>query len=146
MSSSIVLQLTTEKDVDFIITKLKDNKLPTEDIKLKIDNIYLIEDGGKRIGIAGLEILGRYGLVRSIVVDQEFRNKGYGKSIIEALIKLARLKKLKELYLLTTSAEEFFSKIDFEKIDRDQVPEEIKSSDEFNSLCPVSAVCMKKVF
>jgi amino-acid N-acetyltransferase len=47
--------------------------------------------------------------------------------------------------LLTETAEKFFRAIGYEVIDRRHVPEEIKQSAEFRSLCPASAVCMSKL-
>jgi amino-acid N-acetyltransferase len=46
------------------------------------------------------------------------------------------------MYLLTTTAEGFFARRSYEKVDRDAVPGVIKETAEFQSLCPASAVCM----
>ena len=48
------------------------------------------------------------------------------------------------LYLLTTTAEEFFARCGYEPIDRSRVPEAIRATAEFQSLCPASSVCMRK--
>jgi amino-acid N-acetyltransferase len=51
---------------------------------------------------------------------------------------------VKELYLLTTTAEKFFPKLGFDSIDRDNVPTPIQATEEFSSICPSTAVCMVK--
>jgi amino-acid N-acetyltransferase len=53
-------------------------------------------------------------------------------------------KGVEQLVLLTEAAEQFFHAIGYEAIDRSSVPEAIKQSAEFRSLCPASAVCMTK--
>lgn len=144
MSKNIVLQLVVENDIDFIIEKLRENKLPTEDIIYKIKSLYIVEECDKKIGIVGLEVLDEFGLMRSLcVIDSALRNKGYGRKMVSLIIELSKSKKIKELYLLTTTAEQFFSKLNFIKINRNEVPEKIKQIEEFNSLCPSIAVCMK---
>jgi amino-acid N-acetyltransferase len=77
-----------------------------------------------------------------VVIDR-FRRKGYGKMLTLKLIEYAREIKLKEVYLLTTTAKEFFEKLGFEEVNRDQVPSEVKNSNEFKYLCPSTAICMK---
>jgi amino-acid N-acetyltransferase len=46
--------------------------------------------------------------------------------------------------LLTQTAEAFFERHGYQVADRDHVPDEIKQSAEFQSLCPSSAICMTK--
>jgi amino-acid N-acetyltransferase len=48
------------------------------------------------------------------------------------------------IYLLTETAEGFFSKEGFKKIAREQVPPSIKQTHEYSTLCPEDAVCMVK--
>ncbi len=52
---------------------------------------------------------------------------------------------LREFYLLTTTAEEYFRKRGFKTIDRDEVHPQLLSSREFQGACPASAVCMRLV-
>jgi amino-acid N-acetyltransferase len=48
------------------------------------------------------------------------------------------------MYLLTTTAERYFPKFGFERIERRDVPETVQASVEFTSACPASAVVMRK--
>ena len=56
----------------------------------------------------------------------------------------AKEKDIKQLYLLTLTADRFFEKECFERISRESMPEAIQNTTEFTSICPVSSVCMKK--
>jgi amino-acid N-acetyltransferase len=48
------------------------------------------------------------------------------------------------MYLLTETADKYFSKKGYSTITRGEVPDELKGSSEFSHVCPVSAVVMKK--
>jgi amino-acid N-acetyltransferase len=48
------------------------------------------------------------------------------------------------LVLLTQTAEPFFARLGYSVVDRVYVPDEVKASAEFRSLCPAAATCMTK--
>ena len=52
---------------------------------------------------------------------------------------------IREFYLLTTTAQEYFRKRGFKVIDRDEVHPQLLGSEEFRGACPDSAVCMRLV-
>ena len=125
------------------INLLLQQGLPVSDIdddKL----LYLLMDGEKTIGTAGLEIFDDCALLRSVSVIKEEQGKGFGKVINEQLENYAKESGINCLYLLTTTAEDFFDKQGYCVIKREESPESIKQTAEFNSLCPSSAVVMKK--
>jgi amino-acid N-acetyltransferase len=78
-------------------------------------------------------------------VKKGLQGNGLGKFIIAGLEKVSKQKRIDCLYLLTTTAEDFFNKEGYEVINRDDVPESIKNTSEFSSVCPSSAIVMKKV-
>ena len=50
---------------------------------------------------------------------------------------------LPDVYLLTTTAEQFFPKWGFVQIPRDDVPAGVQQSVEFQSACPSTAIVMR---
>ena len=125
------------------INLLQQHGLPVSDIdddKL----LYLLMDGEKIIGTAGLEIFEDCALLRSVSVIKEEQGKGYGKVIIEEIEKYVKESGINCLYLLTTTAKDFFDKQGYCVIKREESPEALKQTAEFTSLCPASAVVMKK--
>jgi amino-acid N-acetyltransferase len=96
-------------------------------------------------GIIGLEIHDSYGLLRSLAVAPEVRNLGLGKELVSKIELLAKSKRLESIYLLTNTAEQFFTRLGYCRVERATVPEPIKRTTEFSSLCPDSATVMKKV-
>ena len=78
------------------------------------------------------------------MVEKRKRNKNCGEKILKYIEEYATNNGIKELYLLTEHASKYFKKQKFEEVSRDRVPIEIKSTKQFSSLCPASAVVMRK--
>jgi N-acetylglutamate synthase-like GNAT family acetyltransferase len=51
---------------------------------------------------------------------------------------------LRNLYLITTTAAPFFERLGFEPVQREAVPEGIRKSPEFASICPTSAAVLRR--
>jgi amino-acid N-acetyltransferase len=95
-------------------------------------------------GMVGLEIRNNMALLRSLAVIEPRRNKGLATQLVREIEKYARSQQVDTLYLLTLTAERFFAKQGYRKTDRKSAPDAIQETTEFNSLCPATAVCMKK--
>ena len=137
------LQPATTADLPVIQHWLQQNHLPSADIPTMLNSIFLYRLGSAVVGIGGIEQYDAYGLLRSVVVTPPFRRKGYGKTLCQQLLKQARQQGIRELYLLTQTAERLFEKIGFEKVERRTAPSEIQQTSEFSQLCPATATCMK---
>lgn len=142
---SINLRPATAKDLSLIENLLKENRLPYQDIQEKLADLFIGSIGPKVVGIGGLEVYEDSGLLRSLAIAAAFRGKGYGKVFTTKLIEYAKVRGIREIYLLTTTAATFFTNIGFEKVNRSVVPPAIQNTSQFTSLCPASAVCMLKV-
>jgi amino-acid N-acetyltransferase len=118
--------------------------LPSEDIDRHLDHFIVGKDGNELAGVIGLEPLGETGLLRSLAVAEPQRGKGVGKALYSRLLGYAHMKGIKSLYLLTLTAKEYFLKLGFAPIERGTVPEDVRTTLEFQSLCPETAVCMAK--
>jgi amino-acid N-acetyltransferase len=58
---------------------------------------------------------------------------------LHAALTIAREHHVDAVFLLTTTAEQFFPKFGFERISRADVPASVQASVEFQSACPASA-------
>ena len=125
-----------------IIQLLVAEKLPVDDLPETLENFHVIIQNNEPIGVAGLEIYGVNGLLRSVVVDKNFRGKGFADQLIK---KIEVHVGLKEIYLLTETAVAYFEKKGYQIITRVEVPEEVLQSSEFSHVCPESAIVMKKI-
>lgn len=138
------IRIATQDDLIKINQLLKENNLPYEDINLNKIKIFVLNIDNEICGCIGLEIYSKVALLRSFVVNESHRNNGYGKLIVEYAQEFAIRKSINTIYLLTTTAKEYFSKFNFSIIDKNNVDNQIKTTTEFQSLCPCSAICLKK--
>lgn len=133
----------TENERLQAIAILQQQKLPTSDID-EDKLLYLLMNDETAIGTAGLEIFEDCALLRSVSVIKEEQGKGYGKIINHQMEKYAKESGIDCMYLLTTTAKDFFDKQGYCAFKREESPEAIKQTAEFSSLCPSSAIVMKK--
>lgn len=92
----------------------------------------------------GLELLGRLALLRSLAVRKKYRGQGWGKKLVNEIEEYASGQGIEQLYLLTTTAVDFFNRQGYQTVDRHSVPGVVQQTAEFQSLCPASTVCMVK--
>lgn len=142
---NVEFKKTSPEKVSEVLALLTLANLPTNDIGENVE-LFSLEMNEETIGTAGLEINSQIGLLRSVSVLESQKGKGYGFLIVRDLEEYAKTQNIKELYLLTTTAKEFFEKkCNYEVVERANVPTEIQNSQQFTSVCPSSAVVMKKV-
>jgi len=131
-------------DVPAIAALLRAAALPHEDFAAHLAHFLVARRGGRVVGAVGFERHGRSALLRSLVVAPARRGAGLGGRLVRRLTTAARRGGIRQFYLLTTTAERFFSKRGFRRIARARVPAAIAATREFHSLCPASAVCMTR--
>jgi amino-acid N-acetyltransferase len=132
-------------DLAAVLGLLQRAGLPTADLTSAPNlHLWVFEVEESLLGVIGLERFGASALLRSLAVAPGYQQRGFGQQLVVRLEREARADGVEQLVLLTETAEKFFRSIGYEVIDRRHVPEEIKQSAEFRSLCPASAVCMSK--
>ena len=132
-------------DVTAIDELLTTASLPVLDLAVFRPNDFrVVEEGAATIGAIGIERYEPDGLLRSLVVASKARGRGIGGLLVRDIEQHARTEGLRSLYLLTTTADKFFNRLGFEVIARAAMPQSVQQSSEFSTLCPVSAVCMRK--
>jgi amino-acid N-acetyltransferase len=77
-------------------------------------------------------------------VAPEWRSRGLGRALVTRAVAEAEARGIRALYLLTTSAEQYFPSFGFRKIGRDEVPSGVKATEEFTKACPESATVMTR--
>ena len=139
-------QLTpaTPADRDPIAALLAECGLPNADIDPHLPNFTVARDGGRVVGVGGIEVHGDDALLRSMAVAPDRRGEGIARRLYASVLGRARTLGVGRLFLLTTSAQGFFELLGFRQIDRESVPEAIRATEEFRALCPSSAICMTR--
>ena len=131
------------RDLERVERLLSENSLPLDGVAESLQGFLVAADGESVVGAVGIETCDEYGLLRSAVVDANARNRGIGRLLVERAIDSARERKLKGLYLLTTTAETYFPIFGFEVTNREDAPDSIRETSEFTTACPASATLMK---
>lgn len=98
-------------------------------------------DGGVLGGVA-LEIRGSAALLRSAVVVPEARGTGVGGALVAAALATAWGAGLESVSLLTETAEAWFPRFGFRRVERGALPASLASSEELRGACPDSAAVM----
>jgi len=138
--------INDQKSLEKLQRFLRANKLPASDLKLDESIFIGYQDESKQlIATGGLEFYGNTALLRSVAVDEKFRGQLFGRTIVQDIIAKAKNAKIKDLYLLTATAHNYFLKKGFQDVPREKVPDIIKQTTEFSQVCPSSAIVMKLI-
>ena len=137
------IEAITPDKLDEAKNLLQKNNLPTEDLNERT-HLFGTYEEDNLVGVGGVELYGSDALIRSICVDEAYRSQGMAEILTEHIEQYAKKNGADCLYLLTTTAENYFKRKGFVKIERDSVPQNIQQSSEFSAMCPASAAVMKK--
>jgi amino-acid N-acetyltransferase len=119
--------------------------LPTSDLTEEhCEHFFFAGNAASPTGVVGIEAFGAVGLLRSLAVIPSARGNGAGTALVNHAEEYARARGIRSLYLLTTTAEPFFSARGYSNTARDQAPEAIRSTAEFADICPASSAFMSK--
>jgi len=131
-------------DYDVVAALLEREHLPLDGLQQHFENAIVARAGNRIVGCAALEVYEGGALLRSVAVDAEYRGSGIGTQLTHAAIQLAARRLIPAVYLLTTTADRFFRKFDFEIVDRADVPRSVTASEEFAHACPSTAIVMRR--
>lgn len=144
LSRTAQIRPATPADLPSVERLLTDSDLPLAGVRESLKDFVVAEAEGDLVGVAGLEICCDDALLRSVAVRPEWRSKGVGRALVTRAISDAEARGLRALYLLTTSAERYFPSFGFKEIPREDVPEDVRKTDEFAKACPDSAIVMSR--
>lgn len=143
-ADAITLRPADEAAIGDIAALLAANDLPHQDLDASPGEFvagYADDDlacGG------GVELYGAAAMLRSVVVAEPHRSRGYGAALCERLETLASEAGSTDSYLLTTTAADFFAALGYDEIPRETVPEDVLESPLVAAHCPASATCMHR--
>jgi amino-acid N-acetyltransferase len=142
-----MFSIRTPRSDDFPALKahLAASGLPSEDLSEQhLEHFIVLAQSGRIAGSVGIEKLGTDALLRSLAVDTMMRGEGFGKRLLQEIESYALHNDVRDLYLLTTSADNFFEHHGYDRVDRSTVPDAIRNTTQFALLCPTSAICLHK--
>ncbi|HEV8265038.1 MAG TPA: arsenic resistance N-acetyltransferase ArsN2 [Gemmatimonadales bacterium] len=130
-------------DLPEILSLLAASKLPAAGIADHVATTLVARQGGKIVGCAAVEIYGTAGLLRSVAVATARRGTGLGQRLTAAALELAAQRGVRAVYLLTTTAGDYFPRFGFKPIDRKTMDPALERSEELRGACPASALAMR---
>ena len=144
MHAQTRIETASPADADAVLRLLDQNHLPLDGLEHHLATTLVARQNGQIVGSAALEMYPDGAILRSVAVAPALQGHGLGHELTDAAIRLARDLQVPALYLLTTTAERYFPKFGFERIERAEVPPTVQTSIEFTSACPSSATVMRK--
>jgi len=132
------------EDLPAVLALLAEAKLPTDGVAEHLHSFFVVDEGGRIVASAGLELRGDAALLRSLAVAAEARGTGLGAAVLRRALLEAR-DRTEGIYALTTTAEAYLSRFGFEPVPRASLPLQLFESRELHDACPASAAVMKWV-
>jgi amino-acid N-acetyltransferase len=143
VNAAFTVRAATARDLDAVEEALRNADLPLDGVRDQFGDAYAVaESDGRVIGVEGIEVHGHDGLLRSAAVVPAWRGKGVGDALTRDRIEWARRRGLRSLYLLTTTAGDYFPRFGFRPVERVAAPEPVRRSREFSEACPSTALFM----
>ena len=140
-----VVRRGSSADMGAVLALLESAGLPTQDLAhIPGLRMWVAAAEDSIGGVIALQPFGTEGLLRSLAVSPARRKSGVATTLVRQLEEDARAQGITRLTLLTETAEAFFRRLGYEKVDRAGVSEVMRQCAEFRSLCPASATCMSK--
>lgn len=146
-TSAITYRAAAVDDLPAVASLLTRAGLPVDGLQEQFGEPYAVAIAeGEIIGAEGIECYGDAGLLRSAVVSESWRGHGIGERLTRDRLDWARRQNLREVWLLTTTADAWFPRFGFVPAPRDQAPPALQASREFREACPASATAMRLTF
>ena len=143
--SVATLRPATAADGAAVAALLGEAGLPRDGVAEWLGHFWIAELDGLLAGVAGLELYQDGALLRSVAVAPGLRGTGVGRMLTDRVIEVARAAGVPAVYLLTTTAGQYFPRLGFSAVLREEVPESVQQSVEFQGACPASAVIMRRM-
>ncbi|HEY3247233.1 MAG TPA: arsenic resistance N-acetyltransferase ArsN2 [bacterium] len=130
-------------DRSAIETLLTGFELPTAGVGEQIRGFVVAVSAGEIVASAGLEVYGGGALLRSVAVRPDYQGRGLARTLILRLLERARADGIHQVFLLTTTAADYFRRLGFEAIAEATVDPAVRASKEFGDCCCVGAQAMR---
>jgi amino-acid N-acetyltransferase len=138
----VIIERANPGHLEAIEQLLGKNRLPLDGLRDHLGMALIARRGVEILGCAAVENYGQAGLLRSVAVHRDWRNRGLGRQLVYDCLDMARVQGIARIYLLTETAVEFFRQLGFTAVQRDRVDHQVTQSLEFVSACPQNAQAM----
>jgi N-acetylglutamate synthase-like GNAT family acetyltransferase/protein-tyrosine-phosphatase len=140
--TAVTIRPARPSDLPAVLALLEAAGLPRAGVPPTLTGFVVGTQGEEIVGVAGMEDYGDCGLLRSVAVHPSLRRAGLGRMLVERVLADAGGRGVRDVYLLTTTAERWFPRLGFDRVERSELPAALAASEEFKGACPASAVAM----
>lgn len=112
--TELALRTGRPDEVEEISKLITSEGMPAREVDRWIDGFWVLDDGEKLVGCAGVEVYGEAAVLRSVMVAPDLRGIGEGVRIIERALDYMREKGARRCYLFTMTAQTWFPRFGFE--------------------------------
>jgi amino-acid N-acetyltransferase len=141
-NASLSSPSATLEDWDAVRSLLTSCGLPTEGARENLGDFLLAFDQIRLAGCGGLELYPGVALLRSLAVLDDCRGRGLAQELVRRLIARAQARGIDSIALLTTTAADFFARLGFHSVQRSELPDVLRASEELKGACSATAVAM----
>lgn len=139
------MNVFTKPPKSHVMRLLAEAQLPSSDITdAHLEHFFGCGSVAAPEGIVGLELHDSVALLRSLAVTVKSRGQGCGTALVAEAEAFALSQGVREIYLLTTTAERFFERLGYTRLPREAAPPAIRQTQEFSALCPAGSAFMVK--
>ena len=118
-----IVRTARPTDLPAVRRLLRRCKLPVGGVNADDVVLLVIARRNEIYGCGAIELLDeRRALLRSVAIQPELRGLGLGRMMVDRLLSEARFGAVTDLYLLTTTAKEYFEQFGFEPVARSRTP------------------------
>ena len=138
----VSLRDANPSDLGDVRSLLRGSELPLDGVEDQFGDAYVVADDGSRVvGVAGVEVHGRYALFRSLAVSEDHRGSRIGEALTTNRLDWAVDRGFVTIFLLTLIPD-YFDRFGFQRVERHSAPLEIRRTQEFSVACPETATLM----
>lgn len=111
---AIEIRKARADEIETVRALIVSGEMPAIELERWIEEFWVLDDGGRLIGCAGVETYGEAAVLRSVMVAPELRGTGWGVRLVERCLDYMREKGAGRCYLFTMTAMDFFPRFGFE--------------------------------
>jgi amino-acid N-acetyltransferase len=130
------------EDYEAAAALLEESGLPLDGMREHLGHAFVAMAQGAIVGFVAVEMHEGPALLRSLAVEPRHRGQRLGERLAQEALRMARDCGRVDVYLLTETAAGFFPRFGFAVEDRALAPPVLRSSVEFKTACPTTAVLM----
>ena len=131
--------------IEEVTALLAENGLPIADISASSSlHFFGIRHAGALVAVVAIERCPPFGLLRPLAVRSSFRKRGLARELVLFAERWSDAQGVASLFLLTTTANQFFLGLGYAPAAPDSAPSAIQATPQFSSLCPASAAVLSR--